>query len=106
MMNTILQFVGVALLLLASAAGVVGYFKANVSKSTIALYKEDNEALRTRLVTLEEQARHDASEIKALKSAQSFLTGVVTQAEAIAKNSATLAALALRVEDIAKAVGA
>lgn len=98
-MPPVVDYAGIVLLLIASAAGVIGYFKANVSKSTIDLYKEDNEALRARLLTLEEQGRQDRAEIDALKSAHKFLTGVVTQADAIAH-------LSRRIEDIAVKVGA
>lgn len=97
MASPILQSAGIVLLLIASAAGVVGYFKANVSKSTIELYKEDNEALRLRLSSLEAQAKVDALEIKGLKNAHAYLLQVVTSAEAIAHVQATVDKIAAKV---------
>ena len=70
--------------ILTAAAGAVGFFKANVSKSTIALYREDNQALRARLSTLEAQVKEDAIRIEALEHTRAVLTGIVTQADAIA----------------------
>lgn len=78
------QAVGFVLAVIAGIGGVVGYFRANVSKATIELYKQDNEALRARLTTLEQQAAADRSEIVALKSARQYLASVVTQADNIA----------------------
>ncbi len=78
-----LTWVGVVFTLIAAGTGTVGYFKANVSKSTIELYKEDNEALRTRLTTLEAQAESDKKEISLLQARQTQLTAIVTQAVAI-----------------------
>lgn len=96
-MSVLAQYAGIALALIASAAGAVGYFKANVSKSTIELYKDDNEALRLRLSTLETQIKADALEILALKSAQKYLSDVVTQAEAIQAMRNTLDRIAAKV---------
>lgn len=93
------QAAGFILAIIAGFGGVVGYFRANVSKATIELYKQDNEALRARLSTLEDQARSDRAEIDALKSARTYLASVVTQAD-------NIAALRARVEQIATKVGA
>jgi hypothetical protein len=90
---------GAILAIVAAAAGVVGYFKANVAQSTIQLYKDDNEALRTRLKTLEEQRTDDAAKIKALELARDYLSNVVTQA-------AEIAAVRVLVQQIADKVGA
>lgn len=80
----IVSLIGIALLIIAAGAGVVGYFRANLSKATIELYKDDNEALRSRVDTLEKQGALDRAQIKALGDANRFLGQVVTQAEAIA----------------------
>lgn len=81
---TFLPIIGVVLLVIAAAAGVVGYFKANLSQATILLYKEDNDALRARINTLESQKVLDDARIKALENANKYLGSVVTQAEQIA----------------------
>ena len=96
-MHNLTEYIGIAFLFFASGAGIIGYFKANVSKATIELYKEDNDALRARLQTLETQARTDQAEIKALKSAHAYLTSVVTQADAIAAMRAMLDRIAVKV---------
>ena len=84
---------------LAGLAGAVGYFKANVSKATIDLYKEDNNALRGRLDTVEAELKDVKAENQALHSAHQYLTSVITQADAIA-------ALRSVVDRIAAKVGA
>lgn len=94
----VIQVVGGLLLIMAAATGVIGYFKANISKSTIELYKEDNEALRKRVLTLEEQVVSDNAKIKALENAQVYLASVVTQATAIAE-------MRIIVDKIAQKVG-
>jgi len=91
------QIIGGILVLVAAAAGIVGYFKANVSKSTIELYKEDNEALRTRLSTLEQESVKDKIEIAALKTAQAHLVAIITQAEQIAAIREQLNKIAVKV---------
>lgn len=78
------KVISLAVLVVAAAAGVVGYFKANLSKATIELYKENNEALTARITTLESQRTEDAAKIKALENANKFLAAVVTQADQIA----------------------
>lgn len=80
----VLTLIGVVLTALAALAGGVGYFKAGVSKATIELYKEDNEALRARLTTLETQVESDQTKIKNLEDANRFLSSVVTQSAQIA----------------------
>jgi hypothetical protein len=81
---SILIIAGAILTLVAAAGGTAGYFKANVAKSTIELYKEDNTALRLRLDTLEAEKAADHVRIDALENANKFLASVVTQAEQIA----------------------
>ncbi len=88
--NNYIQIVVASALLIAAAAGVVGYFKANVSKSTIELYKDDNEALRTRLTTMEAELHEATTKINALENANHFLASVVTQADAIARLQASV----------------
>lgn len=105
-MNPAFQYVTYALAFLASGAGVVGYFKANVSKSTIDLYKEDNEALRNRLNTLEEDKRATAAKIAALEDANKFLGQVVTQADNIAYVKSAVDKNTELLNRIAGAVGA
>lgn len=105
-MNPIFQYVAWFTAFVASGAGVVGYFKANVSKSTIELYKEDNEALRLRLTTLESEKKEADARIAALENANKFLGSVVTQAEAIAYVKATVEKNTLLLEKIALAAGA
>lgn len=92
------QIVATILLLVAAGASVVGYFRANVSKSTIELYKADNEALRARVLTLESQALHDSLQIRELKGSVSSLQAVVTQAEAIASMRAVVERIATKVD--------
>lgn len=83
-MTPVFQYITYATAFVASGAGVVGYFKANVSKSTIDLYKDDNDALRIRLTSLEEDKRTKDAKISALEDANKFLGQVVTQADNIA----------------------
>lgn len=105
-MSPVFQYVAYALAFIASGAGVVGYFKANVSKSTIDLYKEDNDALRTRLVTLEEDKKTTAAKLSALEDANKFLGQVVTQADNIAYVKAAVDKNTVLLNRIAGAVGA
>lgn len=105
-MNPAFQYVAYTLAFIASGAGVVGYFKANVSKSTIDLYKEDNDALRSRLTTLEEDKVVANAKIEALGNANKFLGQVVTQADNIAYVKAAVDKNTVLLNRIAGAVGA
>ncbi len=102
---SIISIIGVALLVIAAAAGVVGYFKANLSQATITLYKEDNEALRSRLATLEAQKVIDDARMLALENANKYLGSVVTQAEQVAAIRATVDRNSILIEKIAVKVG-
>lgn len=96
-MGSLLQIVPAVLLLVVAGASVVGYFRANVSKSTIELYKADNEALRARVLTLESQALHDSLQIRELKGSVDSLQAVVTQADAIASMRGVVERIAVKV---------
>lgn len=91
------QLVPVVLSVVIAAAGIAGYFKANVSKSTIALYRENNEALLERVSLLELKVKEDAIRIQALETARNTLINVITQAEAIARLTATVDRIAEKV---------
>jgi len=94
---TYLTWLGTVMTLVAVAAGLVGYFRANLAKATIDLYKEDNTALRLRVETLEKQKQADDHRIAALEDANKFLSSVVTQADNIAYIKATLDKIATKV---------
>lgn len=96
-MANALQLAAVALLLVAASAGVVGYFRANVAKSTIELYKDDNGALRARLSTVEAELLGANAKITALETSNHYLISVVTQADAIAKVQKTVDRIATKV---------
>lgn len=49
-----LTVTGIVLAVLAGLALAVGYFRANLGKSTIDLYRQDNDALRARVKTQDE----------------------------------------------------
>lgn len=97
MILVVIQIAGFVLLLAAAGAGVVGYFKANVAKSTIELYKNDNEALRARVSTFEADLRDANVKIGALETTNHFLISVITQADAIAKLQGTVERIATKV---------
>lgn len=96
-MLVVVEILGGIMAVLLGLSGVIGYFRANVSKSTIELYKEDNEALRTRLGTVEGNLHEALVKIDALESARQYLTSIITQADAIARVQATVDAIAVKV---------
>ena len=91
---------------IAGAAGVIGYFRANLSKATIDLYKTDNEALRLRIETLEQMHVEDQAKIKSLEESHQNLIQIVTQAEAIKQLRAQVDQVAQTTYRIAEKVGA
>lgn len=93
-----LQVIAGIIAIVSMVAGVVGYFKANVSKATIELYKEDNTALRLRIDTLEHTAIENAERIRVLEAARNTLLDVVTQAQAIAELHRVIALIANKLD--------
>lgn len=93
-----LQVIAGIIAIVSMVAGVVGYFKANVSKATIELYKEDNTALRLRIDTLEKTADQNAERIRVLEAARNTLLDVVTQAQAIAELHRVIALIANKLD--------
>lgn len=64
--------------LLVVAAVAVAYFRASYAKATIETLKEDNEALRNRVETLEEEDRTKQTKIEHLRQENEALRDLVT----------------------------
>lgn len=81
---TIIQVVVAIIAILSALAFVITYLRSSVRTNTVELYRQDNDALRARVSTLEKSDHLKDVEIATLKGTVLVLTDTVTQEKAIA----------------------
>lgn len=108
----VLTAVATVLGLAGLAGAALAWGRVNLAKTTLDLYKSDNEALRSRIETLEAEkvtGQHDLAECKGrvatLESANRVLADQVTGASAVAKLGDTITAHHREVVDLLRLLG-
>lgn len=108
----ILTAVAAVLGLAGLAGAAVAWGRVNLAKTTLDLYKADNDALRGRIETLESekvQLQHGnaecAGKIATLESANRVLADQVTGASAVAKLTDTIGSQHREVVDLLRLLG-
>lgn len=103
------NFVTLAVGVIALAAilgSALVWVRVNMAKTTIEIYKGENEALRTRQTSLESEVAACNGKIATLELANRVLADQVTGASAVAKLESTISAHHREVVDLFRHLGA